>query len=146
METIFENLYVNRELQATLFAAICSKYKLTRTELLILLFLRKNTRNTATDIVEKLKITKSHVSASVRDLEERGYITSNYEGNNHRSIQLQLCSSASDIIKAGDNVQNEFISIICQGFSPEERLRLKDYVQRMTKNANDYLKDKNYRR
>lgn len=74
MDSIFENLYVNRELQSSLFASVCSKYQLTRTELLVLLFLGKNARNTATDIVENLKIAKSHVSASVHDLEERGFV------------------------------------------------------------------------
>lgn len=142
MESIFENLYVNRDLQASLFSSVCSKYNLTRTELLVLLFLGKNTHNTATDIVNKLKIAKSHVSASVRDLEERGYVTSNYEGNNHRTVHLQLCDNTMDIIEAGEDVQNEFISIICKGFSPEERRMLKDFVQRMTANANEYLNDR----
>lgn len=146
MESIFENIYVNRDLQADLFSSVCSKYGLTRTELLVLLFLGKNTRNTATDIVDKLKIAKSHVSASVRDLEERGYVKSKYEGNNHRTVHLQLCDNTAEIIKAGEDVQDEFISIICKGFSPEERHTLKEYIQRMTANANAYLKDKNCRR
>ncbi len=72
MDSIFENLYVSRELQAILFASICSKYKITRTELLILLLLKNNVLITATDIVNKLKIAKSHVSTSVRDLDNAG--------------------------------------------------------------------------
>lgn len=146
MDSIFENLYVNRELQSSLLASICSKYQLTRTELLVLLFLGENVHNTATDIVENLKITKSHVSASVHNLEKRGFIRSNYEGNNHRSIHLQLCDNASEIVRAGEMVQNEFLSIVCRDFSPEERCVLKDYIVRMTKNANEYLKEQKSRR
>lgn len=146
MDSIFENLYVNRDLQSFLYSSVCLKYHLTRTELLVLLFLGKNKRNTATDIVDKLKITKSHVSASVRDLEERGYVKSNYEGNNHRSVHLKLCDNAEDIIKAGEAVQNKFISIVCKGFSQEERNTLKNFVQRMTANANDFLESKDNRR
>lgn len=146
MDSIFENLYVNRELQSLLLASICSKYRLTRSELLVLLFLGENVQDTAADIVENLKIAKSQVSASVRDLEERGFIRSNYEGNNHRSIHLRLCENAAEIVRAGECVQKEFLSIICRDFSTEERRALKDYIARMTNNANEYLKEQKSRR
>lgn len=143
MNSLLENLYVNRELHSVLLNSICAKYKLTRTEMLVLLFLRKNmSYDTATDIVEKLKITKSHVSASVRDLEERGYLKGNYEGQNRRTIHLQLCDDAEEIIKEGESIQDEFTSIICRGFSEEEKGILKNYIQRMTENANEYLRNR----
>ena len=142
MDSILENLYVSRELQAILFASICSKYKITRTEVLILLLLKNNVLITATDIVNKLKIAKSHVSTSVRDLEQRGYVNSSFEGNNHRSIHLQLCDNALDIVLAGENIQNKFISILCNGFSEDELQTLKQYVQRMSLNANEYINKK----
>ncbi|MGN0168332.1 MAG: MarR family winged helix-turn-helix transcriptional regulator [Acetatifactor sp.] len=146
MNSILENLYTNRELHSVLFDSICTKYRLTHTEMLVLLFLRENVPcDTATDIVEKLKITKSHVSASVRDLEERGYLKGNYEGHNRRTIHLQLCDNASEIVRAGETAQNEFLSILCQGFSEEEKSRLQSYVQRMTENANRYLNGQNDR-
>ena len=71
MEGIIENLYVNKELYSSLLLPVCNKYKLTMAEMLVLLFLSKNAgSDTASDIVNKLKITKSHVSASVRDLKK----------------------------------------------------------------------------
>lgn len=142
MDSILENLYVSRELQSMLFGTVCAKYGLTRTEMLVLLFLGKNVcHDTATDIVQKLKVTKSHVSASVRDLEERGYIRGCYEGRNRRTIHLQLCDEAEDILKAGQTVQDKFLSVICRGFSDEEKSVLKGYLQRMTENANEFLKE-----
>ena len=39
MDGIIENLYVSRELYSVLFGPICSKYKLTMTQMLVLLFL-----------------------------------------------------------------------------------------------------------
>ena len=60
MNEVFESLYVNRELHAVLFDSVCKKYGLTLTELHVLFFLKKNQEcNTATDIVDNLKITKS---------------------------------------------------------------------------------------
>lgn len=140
MEGIIDNLYVNKELYSSLFIPVCAKYKMTMTEMLVLLFLSKNAKyDTASDIVNKLKITKSHVSASVRDLEERGYLQGNYEGRNHRTIHLQLCDNASEVIREGRRVQEEFISVITRGFTEEEIKIFTSYIRRMNENANIYL-------
>lgn len=111
-------------------------------EMLVLLFLSKNAgSDTASDIVNKLKITKSHVSASVRDLEERGYLQGSYEGRNHRTIHLQLCDTASEIIREGKKVQEKFLSVISRGFTREEIDTIAGYIQRMNDNANDYMRE-----
>lgn len=147
MNRIIENMYANRELHSLLFASVCEEYDLTLTEMLVLLFLNNHQNSdTATDIVEELKITKSHVSASVRDLEERGYIKGVHMGNNRRSIHLQLCDKSTEIVKAGKKLQKEFMSIICSGFSGEELGALEQFILRMTENANRYLSDHNFRK
>lgn len=85
MDIMLENLYVSRELYSFLLHPVCTKYDLAPAELLVLLFLANNTEyDTAKDIVNKLKIAKSHVSISVRALEERGYLKGNYEGRKDR--------------------------------------------------------------
>ena len=59
MNPIFENLYATKELQSVLCASVCEAYGLPLTEVLVLLFLSKNKdSDTATDIVDKLKIAK----------------------------------------------------------------------------------------
>ncbi len=142
MDGIIDNLYLNKELYTALFSPICSKYKLTMTEMLVLLFLANNARcDTASDIVNRLKITKSHVSVSVRDLSERGYLRGNYEGDNHRTVHLHLCENAFNIIQEGKNVQEKFLSVICRGFSDEEKNTFKNFVKRINENANEYLKE-----
>ena len=142
MEDIIDNLYVNKEVYSALFIPVCTKYKMTMTEMLVLLFLSKSAKyDTASDIVEKLKITKSHVSASVRDLEERGYLQGNYIGRNHRTIHLQVCDNAMEIIREGERVQEEFLSVISRGFTEEEIKTFASYIRRMNDNANDYLRE-----
>lgn len=47
MNHIFENMYANRELHSVLFGAVCEKYDLTLSEMLVLIFLDKN-RNSDT--------------------------------------------------------------------------------------------------
>jgi MarR family transcriptional regulator for hemolysin len=140
MEGIIDSLYVNRELHSELFIPICTKYKMTKTELLVLLFLSENSEyDTASHIVKELKIAKSHVSASVRDLEERGYLQGSYEGDNHRTIHLRLCSNAAEIISAASKAMDEYLSIIWRGFTEEEVKTLEKYIRRINDNANDYL-------
>lgn len=56
-----------------------------------------------------------------------------------------MCDSAWDIVLAGENVQNKFISILCNGFSEDELQTLKQYVQRMSLNANEYINKKTCR-
>ena len=98
MDHIFENMYANRELHSVLF----EKYDLTLSEMLVLLFLDKNRNSdTATDMVDKLKLAKSHVSASVRDLEARGYIKGNYGEKDRRTIHLRLCDKSVEVIRSG---------------------------------------------
>lgn len=142
MNTVFENLYVSQELHSLLFSPICAKYGLTTAEILVLLFLANNRQyDTATAIVEKLKLTKSHVSVSVRNLEERGYLKGGYVGCNRRTIHLQLCDAASGIVAEARNMQALYVSILERGFSEEERALLREYLQRITGNINTYLKN-----
>lgn len=143
MEGIIDSLYVNKELYSALFEPVCVKNKITMTEMLVLLFLSKNEKNdTASDIVSKLKITKSHVSASVRDLEERGFLQGSYGGHDHRTIHLQLCDRASEIIREGKCVQEKFLSVITSGFTEEEIKTFSGYIKRVNENANNYLSQK----
>lgn len=142
MDGIIENLYVSRELYSVLFGPICSKYKLTMTQMLVLLFLSKDGRgDTASDIVERLKIAKSHVSASVHDLEERGFLRGSYEEHNHRTVHLHLCGNSDEIVREGRRVQEEFISVLSSGFTDEEKKSIISYIKRMNENANGFLRE-----
>lgn len=141
MNTMLENLFVSRMLHSSLLSPVSSKYRLTTAELLVLLFLANNREyDTARDIANKLKITKSQVSVSVRNLEERGYLKGGYAGRNRRTIHLRLCDTASDIICEARSAQAKFISVLEQGFTKEELDSFKNYLQRATDNVNSYLK------
>lgn len=142
MDNVFESLYTGKELSSLLFAGVCEKYRITPAEMLILLFLANDkTHDTATEIVEKLKIAKSHVSVSVRALAERGYLTGSYREGNHRTVHLELCDSAAEIIAAGRGVQAEFAKVAQEGFSEKELETLRSYMARISANVKNYLKN-----
>lgn len=140
MDKIINNIYVNRELYSVLFEPICVKYDITMTEMLVMLFLSKNTgSDTASDIVENFKIAKSHISTSLRDLEERGYVRGCYKDKNRRTIHLKLCENSFNIIEEGKSIQKTFIDVLLKGFSVDEKSTFTSYIDRINENANGYL-------
>ena len=71
----WEGLPLLKRLYQEKLEPVCSESSLTRMEMNILLFLANNPAyDTATDIVEVRHLTKSHVSASVKTLQARGYL------------------------------------------------------------------------
>ncbi len=122
---------------------VCVKHKLTRMELDILLFLANNPRyDTATDIVEIRYLSKSQVSASIKLLEERGYIRKEYSRDNRKTAHLKTGSAASGIIADGREAQEQFLAIMLEGFEPEEMASMKRFFERIEENIDNYLKEK----
>lgn len=140
MEQIQEGLCISRELSSLVYAPICAKYQLTQAEIMILLYLsRHSARNTARDIVETLRIAKSHISVSVRCLEERGYLTCSHEGHDRRTVRLHLLDAAREIIRESATAQEKLLSVMFAGFSDDECSAMKSYFLRVTDNIRTYL-------
>lgn len=139
MYNLLENVFMSNELYQTILKPVCDKYKMTYTEMVVLLFLANNPEHdTARDIVERRRLTKSSVSVSVRSLQEKGFVLGEFTGGNHRSIHLRLCEPSKEIIKEGKIAQESFLTILTNGFSEEEKGRLKNYFKRVTANIDDY--------
>ena len=73
-----ENLYIK------LVSPLCEKHGLTYTEFTVLMFLANNPQyDTATQIVKYRHVAKSHVSVSIRSLQERGLLFVTHKCGNH---------------------------------------------------------------
>ena len=145
MEHFFENIYVNKGLLATVFDPVCSKYHITLTEMMVLLYLKNHQEiTTAKDIVHKLRIAKSHISTSIHNLEIRGFIKGAYDEQNRRIIHLRLCECANEIIEEGERYREIYTSIILQDFTEDEITILKSLIQRIISNANTHLESNNH--
>lgn len=139
MQITLEGILAGKELHTAVFTPICTKYDLTHAEMSVLLFLHDNPEhNTATEIVEKLRLTKSHVSLSVRSLLDRGYIIGEHEGKDHRSVHLKVCESVKNIVEEGRQAQAEYFSILFNGFSEEEKEHFRTYILKIIHNAESY--------
>lgn len=122
---------------------VCDKYDLKRMDCDILMFLHDYPElNTASDIVKFKKLTKSHVSTSLKILENRGLIVKKYEDNN-KTIRIYLQESANPIINDGLEVQKKFALDLLNGLSNEEKENLKNVFFKICQNAEDCINKSN---
>ena len=95
-----------------LSSQVCDRYALTQMEYDILMFLHNNPRhNTAAEIVKVRKSTKSHVSASLKELESKGLVERIQSENNKKHIEIFLLDKA----QGGRGSGNKRPKAICPG-------------------------------
>lgn len=107
----------------------------------ILMFLHNNPQyNTAAEIVKIRKSTKSHVSTSLRMLEEKGLIEKRQSEDNKKYIAIILLDKAKTIVNEGIAVQKQFAMDILDGLSEEEMDMCKAVFEKIYENAEKRLK------
>lgn len=130
----------------SLTSSICDKYDLTQMEYDILMFLHGNPEfNTAADIVKIRKSTKSHVSTSLKSLENKGLIEKKQSKINKKHIEIFVTESAKSIIYEGIDTQKRFAHDVLKGFSDEEIATFKNISEKICNNAEDCLNKKQHR-
>ena len=76
--------------------------------------------NTAADIVRIRKSTKSHVSTSLKVLEDSGFIERRVDKDNKKHVTIHLLQLANEVIEDGIWAQKEFAQDMFEGLSEEE--------------------------
>ena len=116
-----DTIQLAKKRYAQLLDPLCNTWGLTKTEVDILLFLANNPGlDRAADIVRIRQITKSHVSLSVSNLEQRGFVYRTFDPEDRRTAHLKLREEALPVIREGNRIQQEFFSRIFAGLSEEE--------------------------
>lgn len=97
-------------------SGVCEKYQLRQLEYDILMFIYNNPEyNTAADIVRIRKSTKSHVSTSLKVLEDRGFIERRIDKDNKKHVTIHLLQLANEVIEDGIWAQKEFAQDMFEG-------------------------------
>ena len=121
---------------------VCRKHEITRMELDILLFLANNPCfDTATEIIEIRYLSKSQVSASIKLLEQRGFLHREYSSFNRKTAHLKINDTAMPVVFDGQAAQENFLTILLKGFSKEEMDAMRQYNDRILSNINAHLKE-----
>ena len=120
---------------------VCDRYGLTQMEYDILMFLHNNPQhNTAAEIVKVRKSTKSHVSISLKNLENKGLVERIQSETNKKHIEIALLDKAELIVEAGINAQKEFAQDVLSGLTEEEKYMCMAVFNKICANADAYLK------
>ena len=121
---------------------VLTRDRMTQIELDVLLFLANHPGlDTAKDIVEIRRLTKSHVSAAVEGLSRKGYLLRVRRPDNRKLIHLVLLPEAAPVVADGQASQQAFFQTLGRGFSPQERAQLDALLLRVTENVRqEYLR------
>lgn len=123
-----------------LLKPLLDQYGLTQIEADILLFLANNPpMDTASDIVEKRHLSKSHVSVGVDSLVRRGYLARSCRDGNRKTIHLQPLPAADEVIAAGQAIQRQYAQCLFRGFDCDEISALSEMLNRIADNVDDAL-------
>ena len=132
----WDSLSILKRLYSQMLEPVCAQYGVTRMELDILLFLANNpSYDTATDIVNRRQLTKSHVSVSIKNLEQLGFLERTYAPENRKTAHLKLLPASAPVIARGKEVQNQFFSITFQGFTKRQIQTAASGFRRIADNA-----------
>ena len=117
----FNTLGMAKKSYNMILAPVCSKWKITRNELDVLLFLQNNPQHDrATDIVTYRGMAKSHVSMSVANLESRGFLARKFDKADRRTAHLVLTEQGNSVAREARKYLTQFFSALYQGVTEDE--------------------------
>lgn len=120
---------------------VCDQYGLTQMEYDILMFLHDNPQyNTAAEIVKIRKSAKSHVSTSLKKLENKGLVEKIQSKDNKKHIEIILLDKAELIIEAGHNAQKQFAKNVLSGLTEEKQVCI-NIFDKICNNAEEHLRN-----
>lgn len=141
MENIFSHYTANESLYTATVRPVIEKYGLTHMEFTVLMFLANNPQfDTASDVVKYRHLTKSHVSMSVRTLEDKGLLKGSYHKPNRRTIHLTVLPCADAIVADGREAQRSFVKIMFSDFSESEYDQFVSFLHRIDENITNHVK------
>ena len=121
---------------------VCERYELTQMEYDILMFLHNNPQhNTAAEIVKVRKSKKSHVSTSLKKLENKELVERKQSEDNKKHIEIFLLDKAEVIVEAGINAQKQFAQNVLKGLTEEEKYMCINVFDKICNNAEEYLRE-----
>ena len=119
---------------------VCTEHELTLAEAEIISFLRNNPeKNTAADIVELRMISKGAVSKGVEALIQKSLLERIPDTGDRRRIHLKLRPEAEPVTESIDEVREEFLETILEGFTKEELETYIRFFHRLFKNTKNAM-------
>lgn len=122
------------------FKVLCKKFHLSQTAFDILLFLANNPQyKTARDIVEIRRLKANLVSMNVNRLVDEGYLERKEVPEDRRKTELLCTKNAQPIIQKGQELQNQFFTLLFEKVKPEQKQVFFEVVQQMVNNLDEII-------
>lgn len=135
MTAIFEHFYAGKNLYEQMVMPVCKEYGLTYMEFTVLMFLVNNPQyDTAAQITKIRRLSKSHVSLSLRGLQAKGLVTGHYFPGNQKKLHLCVTEIARPVVEQGKKAQKAFGAQLIRGFAEEEVEQLQSFIDRIHEN------------
>lgn len=116
------------------------KYELTMNEIMFLLYLDKNkANNTASEIVENLVTTKSHISKSIDSLAKRNIIIRIQDELDKKIIRLYISDTANDLLDDLRTREEIINRTITKGIPKDDLETFNRVLEQMKKNVYDLI-------
>lgn len=139
--TFLEDIQVLKKAMDNLFYKVSKRTDLAVNEIRLLLFLHQNKElDIASEIVENLMISKSHVSYTVEKLKNKGYIIKVQDEKDKKKFHLKLTEKANNILKIIKSEQNKLNDISFKDITENEK---KQFIQTFNKILNNTKNLKN---
>ena len=137
----FDTLSQSQKIYTRHLEPVYRKWELTRSELDVLLFLYNNPQYTrSADIVAHRGMAKSHVSLSVVNLEQRGFLERQFSAEDRRTANLLLTAQGQQIAAEGRQAQQAFFAKLYQGVTEEEFILWESITQKIHGNIENLNK------
>ena len=139
--TSLEDIQVLKKAMDNLFYKVSKRTDLAVNEIRLLLFLHQDKElDIASEIVENLMISKSHVSYTVEKLKNKGYIIKVQDEKDKKKFHLKLTEKADNILKIIKSEQNKLNDISFKDITENEK---KQFIQTFNKILNNTKNLKN---
>lgn len=143
MLSLWEHLEALKMAHDHFTSEVCKKHNLKQSELDIILYLHTYPNYcTARDIVRKENLSKSHVSISLKSLEQKGLVRGEFKGTNRRTIYLNLTDASREIVNDGLEARALFAKAMLENFSEEEKKAFFEYLLKVKKNIIAHSKNR----
>lgn len=135
------NIFMLKRLYDQFMQPVANRHALRRMELDILLFLANQPEyDTASDLIHRRGLSKSHVSTSIQHLLEKELIIAHHFANDKKRMHLKLSDTCSSIIEEGQIAQQAFFKSLMKEFSEDEIKTMKTLFRKMNQNIQDTCK------
>ncbi len=107
----------------------------------LLQLLAEEDKLTNTDIVEKLDIRPSSVSAMISKLEESGFVTKEDSQEDKRVTYILLTEKGKSLVNSAQNVGSELADSMFKDLSEDEQEKLLEIIDKLSKNLESRADD-----